>query len=95
MEDLKSAPAAVIDFTATWCGPCQVVGPIVDKLATEFSGKAKIGKCDIDANGDVAAEFGIMGVPTFAFFKNGELVEQQSGALPEPVLRQKIEALLG
>ncbi len=94
IADLKSAPAAVIDFTATWCGPCQVVGPIVDKLATEFAGKVKIGKCDIDANGDVAAEFGVMGVPTFAFFKNGELVEQQSGALPEPVLRKKIEELL-
>ena len=92
LADFKSAPAAVIDFTATWCGPCQVLGPLVDKLASEFKDTVKIGKCDIDGNQEIAAEFGIMAVPTLVFFKNGEIVDQANG-LPEDDFRSRIKKL--
>jgi thioredoxin 1 len=86
---------SMVDFTATWCGPCQVLGPIVDKLATEFAGKVSVGKCDIDKNPDVAGAFGIMGVPTLVFFKGGQMVDQHVGLLPEAALRDKLNKLAG
>lgn len=86
---------SMVDFTATWCGPCQVLGPIVDKLATEFAGKVSIGKCDIDKNPDVAGAFGIMGVPTLVFFKGGQMVDQHVGLMPEAALRDKLNKLAG
>lgn len=92
INDIKNG-VSVVDFTATWCGPCKVLGPIVDKLATEFKGKVKVGKCDIDQNPEVAAEYGIMGVPTLIFFKNGEMVDQHVGLLQEAALRQKLSQL--
>jgi thioredoxin 1 len=94
LDDFKQG-VSLVDFTATWCGPCQVLGPIVDKLATEFTGKVKIGKCDIDKNPDVASAFGVMGVPTLVFFKNGEVVDQHVGLLPEDALRDKLTKLAG
>jgi len=84
---------SMVDFTATWCGPCQILGPIVDKLATEFAGKVNIGKCDIDKNPDIASAYGIMGVPTLVFFKGGEMVDQHVGLLPEAALRDKLKKL--
>ncbi|MCB9893391.1 MAG: thioredoxin [Planctomycetes bacterium] len=92
LDDFKQG-VSMVDFTATWCGPCQVLGPIVDKLATEFAGKVSIGKCDIDKNPDVAGAFGIMGVPTLVFFKNGEMVDQHVGLLQENALRDKLSKL--
>jgi thioredoxin 1 len=92
LEDFKQG-VSMVDFTATWCGPCQVLGPIVDKLATEFKGKVSIGKCDIDKNPDVAGAFGIMGVPTLVFFKDGEMVDQHVGLLKEDALRDKLKKL--
>lgn len=94
LDDFKQG-VSLVDFTATWCGPCQVLGPIVDKLATEFMGKVKIGKCDIDKNPDVAGAFGVMGVPTLVFFKDGEVVDQHVGLLPEDALRDKLTKLAG
>lgn len=92
LDDFKQG-VSLVDFTATWCGPCQVLGPIVDKLATEFNGKVKVGKCDIDKNPDIAGEFGVMGVPTLVFFKDGEVVDQHVGLLAEDALRDKLSGL--
>lgn len=92
LDDFKQG-VSMVDFTATWCGPCQVLGPIVDKLATEFTGKVKIGKCDIDKNPDVAQTFGVMGVPTLVFFKDGEVIDQHVGLLNEDALRDKLSKL--
>lgn len=91
-EQLTSG-VSLVDFTATWCGPCQVLGPIVDKLATEFKGKVSVAKLDIDKNPDIAANFGVMGVPTLIFFKNGEVVDQHVGLLNEDALRKKLNGI--
>lgn len=81
-------------FLGAWCGPCKMVGPIIDELATEYEGKVIIGKCDVDENGDVAAEYGIRNIPTVLFFKNGELVDKQVGSAPKSAYVAKIEAIL-
>lgn len=94
LDDFKQG-ISMVDFTATWCGPCQVLGPIVDKLATEFKDKVKVGKCDIDKNPDVAGAFGVMGVPTLVFFKDGEVVDQHVGLLAEAQLRDKLSKMAG
>ena len=84
----------VIDFWATWCGQCRMVGPIIEELAAEYEGKVVIGKCNVDDNEDLTMEYGIRNIPTILFFKNGQLVDKQVGSAPKPVFVQKIEALL-
>ena len=93
-EILAEGKPLVMDFWAPSCGPCKMVGPIIDELATEYEGKVIIGKCDVDENGDVAAEYGIRNIPTVLFFKNGELVDKQVGSAPKSAYVAKIEAIL-
>ncbi|MCM1518262.1 MAG: thioredoxin [Pseudoflavonifractor sp.] len=93
-EAIESGKPVVIDFWATWCGPCKRIAPIVEKLAGEYEGSVVIGKYNVDDNTDLATEHRIMSIPTLLFFKNGNLEQRVSGALPEDELRKKIETLL-
>ncbi len=91
---LKSDKPVVVDFWAVWCGPCRIVAPIIDELAKEYEGKAVVGKVDVDNNPEVSSKFGIRNIPTILFFKNGQVVDKQVGAVPKKVLAEKLEKLL-
>lgn len=94
-EDLlKSDKLIVIDFWAEWCGPCRMVGPIIEDLAKEYEGKVIIGKVDVDNNDDITSKYGIRNIPTILFIKDGEIVDKQVGAAQKAVLVDKIENLL-
>ncbi|MEC9476638.1 MAG: thioredoxin [Planctomycetota bacterium] len=95
-SEIGSGGAAMLDFSATWCGPCKTLEPIVEQLASEFSDKGvKVGKVDIDQAPDLAVKFGIQGVPTLLFFKDGEVVDRMSGAQPKPNIEEKLATISG
>jgi thioredoxin 1 len=94
-EDVKNGNLPlVIDFWATWCGPCRMIAPIISELAEEYDGRITVAKCDVEEADDVAMEFGIRNIPTVLFFKDGKVVDRLVGAVPKAKIKEKFEALL-
>jgi thioredoxin 1 len=89
---LKSDKPVLVDFWAEWCGPCRMVGPVVEELSTEYAGKAIVGKVNVDNNAGISAKYGIRNIPTLLFFKNGEVVEKHVGVAAKNVLADKLNA---
>jgi thioredoxin 1 len=93
-EVMQASGLVLADFWAVWCGPCQMVAPVVEEIAGEYEGKVKVVKLNTDENPDIASKYRIMGIPTLMFFKNGAAVDQVVGAVPKSQLKSKIDALL-
>lgn len=94
-ESLKNGQQPlVVDFWATWCGPCRMIAPVIAELAEKYDGQIVVGKCDVEENDELAAEFGIRNIPTILFFKNGEVVDKMVGAASKAAIDEKFQALL-
>ncbi len=91
---LDTEGVAVVDFWAEWCGPCRMIGPIIEELAQEYDGKALIGKVNVDSNPEVPMKYGVRSIPTILILKNGEVVDKHIGVTTKKVLSDKIEAIL-
>lgn len=93
-ELLATGKPIVVDFWATWCGPCKKIGPDIEALATDYEGQAIIGKCDVEENDGLAMRFGVRNVPTVIFIKDGQVVDKQVGAAPKASFESKLKAIL-
>ena len=91
---LESDKPVLVDFWATWCGPCKALSPVIDEVAAEFEGKAVVGKCNVDDAADAPVEYGIRNIPTLLFFKNGELKDKLVGSTTKAAIADKLNALL-
>jgi thioredoxin 1 len=92
-EILKSEVPALVDFWAAWCGPCRTVGPVVEQLATEYAGKVKVAKLNVDENKETPNKYGVRGIPTLMLFKNGQVVDQIVGAVPKSRIKELLDKL--
>ena len=93
-EVLTSEVPVVVDFWAEWCGPCRMMGPTVDQVATEYQGKIKVGKLDVDSNQGTAMRYGIRGIPTILLFKGGKVIDQKVGAIGKPEFQRMLDTHL-
>ena len=93
-EVLQSSLPVLVDFWAEWCGPCKMIGPHVEAIAADYEGKARVFKCDVDSEGEIAQKYNIMSIPTLLFFKGGKVVDQVVGAVPKSTISAKLESLL-
>ena len=94
-EVLKASLPVLVDFWATWCGPCRTVGPVVEAVAQQFKDRLKVAKVNVDDNVNVPSQYGIRSIPSLLFFRNGELVDQVVGAVPEAQLVKTVDKVLG
>ncbi|HWT66387.1 MAG TPA: thioredoxin [Terracidiphilus sp.] len=93
-EVLKSSQPVLVDFWAVWCGPCKAIAPVVDSLATAYAGKLKVAKVNVDENGATPSRYGVRGIPTLLFFKDGKVADQVVGYVPQNVIEEKVQRLL-
>jgi thioredoxin 1 len=93
-EVLKANNLTMVDFWAAWCGPCQMIAPVVEELAAEYHGRVKVAKLNTDENPDIASKYQVMGIPTLMFFKGGQVIDRIVGAASKKQFKEKIEALL-
>jgi thioredoxin 1 len=93
-EVLEADVYVLVDFWASWCGPCMMIAPIVEEMATEYTGRLKVVKLNTDENPDIASRYKIMGIPTLIFFKDGKIIDQIVGAVPKTQLKAKIDSLV-
>jgi len=91
---MKAGKPVVVDFWAAWCGPCRMVGPVIEEISSEYEGKAVVGKVDVDAHQKYAAQYGVRNIPTVLVFKNGEIVDRKVGVSPKQAYTDAIDAVL-